>query len=423
MIGRLGCELNVCTGRFKVHACCLSHLQCIGSNMSVLSESSDSSSDPAAEETKPAGTDESTEAKEQVTSAAEQLLETAKTATIPDRVKVALGDASDFGRFREGRVFTFLHLFSGPNDRLAAALKEEGAKAGLKVSVDSVDIKMDKSMDLRKGPAVEEIEKRITQGNYDGFHAGFPCGSFSRVRWVESAGMPGPVRSRQFPYGLPSNSPKQQEEADDGTLMATRSLGLMQKQIWSQRSRRVPQAATVENPPGDETGPAGSAWMLQEVEEALESTGAGMADFNTCTYMDGKERFFKPGRWAGRLENLESLAKVCRCPPWVKHVPVTGKGTTVRAGVYPDKLCSEVAKLCGFMEEDTGLGVLALEAGAEIRGGVRAEDGVAQERREAHLREAKNHGHEKSGPCGRSLLGASKADSHRDHGPGEGVRP
>ena len=316
--------------------------------MSVLSESSDSSSDPAAEETKPAGTDESTEAKEQVTSAAEQLLETAKTATIPDRVKVALGDASDFGRFREGRVFTFLHLFSGPNDRLAAALKEEGAKAGLKVSVvsvDSVDIKMDKSMDLRKGPAVEEIEKRITQGNYDGFHAGFPCGSFSRVRWVESAGMPGPVRSRQFPYGLPSNSPKQQEEADDGTLMATRSLGLMQKQIWSQRSRRVPQAATVENPPGDETGPAGSAWMLQEVEEALESTGAGMADSNTCTYMDGKERFFKPGRWAGRLENLESLAKVCRCPPWVKHVPVKGKGTTVRAGVYPDKLCSEVAKL------------------------------------------------------------------------------
>ena len=170
-----------------------------------------------------------------------------------------IGDASDFGRFREGRVFTFLHLFSGPNDRLAAALKEEGAKAGLKVSVDSVDIKMDKSMDLRKGPAVEEIEKRITQGNYDGFHAGFPCGSFSRVRWVESAGMPGPVRSRQFPYGLPSNSPKQQEEADDGTLMATRSLGLMQKQIWSQRSRRVPQAATVENPlemkPGPQVAP------------------------------------------------------------------------------------------------------------------------------------------------------------------------
>ena len=170
--------------------------------MSVLSESSDSSSDLAAEETKPTRSDETTEEKEHSTSAAEQLLETAKTATIPDRVKDALDDASDFGRFRESRVFTFLHLFSGPNDRLAAALKEEGAKAGLKVNVDSVDIKMDKSMDLRKGPAVEEIEKRITQGNYDGFHAGFPCGSFSRVRWVESAGMPGPVRSRQFPYAV-----------------------------------------------------------------------------------------------------------------------------------------------------------------------------------------------------------------------------
>ena len=169
--------------------------------MSVLSESSDSSRDRDAEETKPTGSDEPTETKEQTTSAVEQPLETAKTATVPDRVKSALGDAKDFGKFREGRVFTFLHLFSGPDDRLAAALKEEGSKAGLKVEVDSVDIKMDKSMDLRRGAVMEEIEKRITMGNYDGFHAGFPCGSFSRVRWVETAGMPGPVRSRKFPYG------------------------------------------------------------------------------------------------------------------------------------------------------------------------------------------------------------------------------
>ena len=75
----------------------------------------------------------------------------------------------------------------------------------------------------------------------------------------------------------------------------------MQKQKLSQRSRRVPQAATVENPPGDEEGPAGSAWMLQEIIEALELSGSSMADFNTCYDMDEKERFFKPGKWAGRL--------------------------------------------------------------------------------------------------------------------------
>ena len=107
----------------------------------------------------------------------------------------------------------------------------------------------------------------------------------------------------------------------------------------------MPQAATAENPPGDEDGPAGSAWMLQEVAEVLELTGSSIADFNTCSYMTSKERYFKPARWVGRLENLDTLARVCRCPGWVRHIPVTGKSVTVHAGVYPDKLCEEVAKL------------------------------------------------------------------------------
>ena len=262
----------------------------------------------------------------------------------PNELKLH-GDASDFGKFRERRKFRFLHLFSGPDDKLAKALKEEGQRAGMTVEVESVDIKTDPSMDLRRNEAMDKFETKVSGGEYDGYHAGFPCGSFSRVRWLANAGMPGPVRSRSHPYGLPGNSQAQQDEADHGTLMATRSLVLMQKQTLSQRNRRVPQSATVENPPGDEDGPAGSAWMLQEIVEVLELTGAGMADFNTCCYMEGKERFFKPGRWAGRLEGLENLAKVCRCPAWVKHIPVMGKETTVKAGVYPDNLCREVAKL------------------------------------------------------------------------------
>ena len=319
-------------------------VQSFGS-MSVLSESSDSSSDSAGDDVKPAESSERDGRRKVELEPAKQVPENIKGVLWPERVKDALGEAKDFGKFRERRTFRFLHLFSGPDDRLAVALVEEGKKAGLSVKVESVDIKKDPAMDLRRNEIMDKIEAKVSEGQYDGYHAGFPCGSFSRVRWVQRAGMPPPVRSRQFPYGLPGNSQAQQDEADHGTIMATRSVILMQKQTLSQRCRRVPQAATVENPPGDEDGPAGSAWMLQEIVEALELMGASMADFNTCHYMDGKERFFKPGRWAGRLENLESLAKVCRCPAWVKHTPVTGKSTTVRAGVYPDRLCSEVAKL------------------------------------------------------------------------------
>ncbi|CAL1167184.1 unnamed protein product [Cladocopium goreaui] len=313
--------------------------------MSVLSESSDSSPEPASIGQGQAGASGAGDRRDVEPSQETPVLEGAKNAMWPDRVKAALGEAQDFGKFREKRTFKFLHLFSGPDDRLAAALVEEGKKANLVVSVDSIDIKKDPSADLRKNEVMDRFEAQVSGGNYDGFHAGFPCGSFSRVRWVQRDDMPGPVRSREHPYGLPSNTPAQQDEADHGTLMATRSMVLMQKQTLSQRSRRVPQAATAENPPGDEDGPAGSAWMLQEVAEVLELTGSSIADFNTCSYMTGKERYFKPARWVGRLENLDTLARVCRCPAWVRHIPVTGKSVTVHAGVYPDRLCEEVAKL------------------------------------------------------------------------------
>ena len=136
-------------------------------------------------------------------------LEAAKSVEVPARVKAALDDSRDFGKFREKRTFNFLHLFSGPDDKLAKALVQEGAKANLVVKVESLDIKKDPTMDLRRNNTMDEIEEKITMGNYDGYHSGFPCGSFSRVRWVQRSGMPGPVRSRSHPYGLPGNSQAQ----------------------------------------------------------------------------------------------------------------------------------------------------------------------------------------------------------------------
>jgi hypothetical protein len=61
--------------------------------------------------------------------------------------------------------------------------------------------------------------------------------------------------------------------------------------VWTPFARRTiknQKYRTVENPPGDEVGPAGSAWMLQEVEEALESTGAGMARLQHLHIHGGK---------------------------------------------------------------------------------------------------------------------------------------
>lgn len=188
-----------------------------------------------------------------------------RVPVVPARVQEALDKAKDFGEFRDLRTFVFVHYFSGPEDKLAEAIVRTAEKAGLKVEVISLDIKIDKNADLSKLEVYELWEARVEQGELDGSHAGFPCGSFSRVRWVPGEGLPPPVRSLEEIYGLSSNDESQQREADRGTLLASRSAWLMQKQVKSQRDRGVPEVATLENPPGSKDQHEGPAWKLPEL--------------------------------------------------------------------------------------------------------------------------------------------------------------
>ena len=265
---------------------------------------------------------------------------------IPGRVNKILEEAEDFGKFREKRVFKYLHLFCGPSDNLADALRKECDKAGLKVEIESVDIKIDKNHDLKDTSNWVRWGDKVDQGEYDGTHAGFPCGSFSMVRWRPAEGLPKPVRSAEFPYGLPGNSETQQREADQGTLFASWSTKLMEKQSGSMKKRGVPEVCTLENPPGSEKRFECPAWDLPEVKKGLEKANASFVEFHTCAYMPKEKiRFYKPAKWGGRLEGLKSLSRVCRCPAWVQHKPVLGKQTSTAAGVYPQELCESVAKL------------------------------------------------------------------------------
>ena len=158
--------------------------------------------------------------------------------------------------------------------------------------------------------------------------------------------MPLPVRSAEFPYGLPTNSVPQQREADQGTLFATWSIKLLKGQSESMKKRRVPEVCTAENPPGSETRAECPAWDLPEVKRGLEDVEANFVEFHTCAYMQAdKKRFYKPAKWGGRLEGIRSLSRVCRCPAWAFHVPVVGKDVSTQAGVDPPELCQAVAKL------------------------------------------------------------------------------
>ena len=263
----------------------------------------------------------------------------------PDRVKEAARKSKDMGEYKKNRMFTFIHLFSGPVDNLAKAIIEGAKRAGLMARCRSLDIKLDPEHNLREAEKWKALGEEVDRGDFDGSHGGFPCGSFSKVRWRQAEGYPPPVRSLEHPYGLPGNSPRQQQEADGGTLMATWTVSLMERQAENQKERGVPEVATVENPPGSETMYECPAWALPETKEILERIEAHSVEFNTCAFMTkAKVRFFKPARWAGRLEGLKKVNRVCRCPAWVRHKPAV-EGASVEAGVYPQELCEEIASL------------------------------------------------------------------------------
>ena len=136
-------------------------------------------------------------------------------------------------------------------------------------------------------------------------------------------GRPGSVRNKRNIHGLPGNTPAQQAEADKGTRMATQAAEIYEAEINSCIARRVSPLGLLENPPGSEE--SGSAWNVPQVDACPQRTPGKKIRY--CAYqLKEKLRFLKPGIWAGRIENIEKIQKVCRCPAWVVHTALVGKG-------------------------------------------------------------------------------------------------
>ena len=265
---------------------------------------------------------------------------------VPERIKQALSDAADFASFRRRRIFRFIHLFSGKNDVLGSALKEEAKNCGLNVEVRALDLSRDTGDDLLKDEPYLSILEEAKQGLWDGGHAGPPCGSFSAARWNRAAPGPPPVRSRTEIYGLSTNSANLQRQADEGTILATRSSSIVGAILKDQARRMVPLAGTLENPPGTDGGPDGPMWLLPEIKVFEAEFGSSVALFNTCAYQkDSRVKWFKPGKFVGKLEGLPTLSRRCSCPAGFRHHALVGKSLTERAAEYPGELCTAYAKL------------------------------------------------------------------------------
>eukprot|EP00435_Cladocopium_sp_Y103_P065495 s591_g27.t1 len=246
---------------------------------------------------------------------------------IPRRVENALQNSRTFTEYRRNRPFKFMHLYSGANDVLGKAIEMEAARNRLTTVVLSLDCKLDPSLDLADPGGFSVMRDDVAQGEWDFVHAGFPS--------LE--------RNAQHRHKVPDRpGTGGEDESDRLVRMATQAVQIYEMEVKSCVARRVTPLATFENPPGNDS--SSGVWGLPEVARCLQNTSGRKIPYDACAFqVKDKDRWARQGMWAGRLENIHKIQRVCKCPAWIKHWPVDDETTHPRAREYPADLVELVA--------------------------------------------------------------------------------
>ena len=262
-----------------------------------------------------------------------------------DKVHVK-GTYMDFDEYLKVRHFIFVHHFCGAVDNLSVAVKEESEALGITVNTYSVD--KANGEDLMKEEPYHTHRAAAAAGEIDGYHAGFPCNTFTKLRWRPVQGLPGPVRSKEFPYGFPDLNAKEARECNIGSVLMSKSVMIADIMFKSDRRMKVPSFATLENPPPSDVEPHISAWHMPEMVDLVDrNPDWKCAHFNTCAYeedVDLGTRHYKPQMVGGNLIGIEALNKACPCGNR-PHEPIVGKERSQKSAAYPAAFCREYGKL------------------------------------------------------------------------------
>ncbi len=247
--------------------------------------------------------------------------------------------------FRSARKFLFIHHYAGPEEfNLGEAIVREAESRGLRAAQIAVDKKRDGTDLLAAEPFSTHLGWALDH-RVDGCHSGWCCASFSPLRAKKRRyrGMKGPVRSAEFPRGLPSNTEAEQQEADRGTVMATRAAEFATATADSANLRGLQHVATLENPtPPDWGGNLPSAFFLEELVEWSARPDTIDDEVFLCGYgaVDAQGNPIRGrGRWSG--SNIE-LGNHCDCV--VPHSSLMDPENARRKAAYPADLCLKYAR-------------------------------------------------------------------------------
>ena len=258
-------------------------------------------------------------------------------------------NASTLEEYMERRCFVFVHHYAGKDDPLSAAIVKAAKARGVIVKVYSIE-KESGSGDLLEDQPYRQHLRWAEAGHIDGYHAGFPCSTFSVLRFREAPGMPPPVRTKAEPYGKSTNSPALQRQCDEGTIMACRSIDIATLVAKRPTRSKVLAVATLENPPPSNKQDHLSAWELPEMQKFVNIFGSDKfkAAFNTCQYepeLEIGKKHYKPQLFAGTLFDIETMARTCKCGSPKNHEAIVGYEKSKASAAYPAELCKTYAKL------------------------------------------------------------------------------
>jgi len=234
----------------------------------------------------------------------------------------------------------FVHMFSGlkrPGD-LEWFLVRLGAKAGIRVVVESMDFAYGKEFDLSDDAVIDRLVHAARRKDYSGGHNGSPCSTWSRVRFL--LGGPPPLRTRDSPWGIPTNTLEQQRHCDEHSKMWNGSMDVLEAIAKSGG------LVTNEHPKDPGKHPFPSTWNLPKMKLIERECGLRRVSFPQCLWGQAGR---KDTTLSGNVDELEEFDVFGdgKCQHQFRELlfgtDEKGRFKTRQAQTYPPEFCERLA--------------------------------------------------------------------------------
>ena len=214
-----------------------------------------------------------------------------------------------------------------------------GAKVGMKVIVESMDLAYGEQNDLSKKSVIDRLVRAGKNGKYSGSQNGSPCSTWSRVRFLP--GGPPPLRTRDSPWGIASNTSEQQAHCDLHSKLWNGSMDVLE--AISDGGGLISN----EHPKDPGRPPFPSTWNLPKMTRIERRTGMRRVSFPQCLWGQVGR---KDTTLSGTVDELEEFdvygTGKCYHEMHEQLYGLDEKGhfKTRRAQTYPPQFCERLAK-------------------------------------------------------------------------------